>query len=142
MVMVVGQGSERIEISVREVMPAESQVAGDRHVDVSVVCRAFSAYNCDAWISAAEWARFGRDLRALEKSRQGEAQLLSQSPADLRLRLYTWDRAGHIAVEGHVGAYHAVANGMREVKLLFAFEMDAGLLSEAVLAFEALAIGV
>jgi hypothetical protein len=60
----------------------------------------------------------------------------------LRLRLYAWDQAGHIAVEGHVGAYHTVADGMREVTLSFAFELDAGLLGETVRAFEALTIAV
>jgi hypothetical protein len=124
MTMVVGQGSEQVEISVREVMPVDSPVPGDRHVDVSVVCRHFRARNCGAWISAPDWTRFGHELRALDKSRRGEALLVSQSPADLRLRLYAWDQAGHIAVEGHVGAYHTVADGMREVTLSFAFEID------------------
>jgi hypothetical protein len=142
MTMVVGQGSEQVEISVREVMPVDSPVPGDRHVDVSVVCRHFSARNCGAWISAPDWTRFGRELRALDKSRRGGALLVSQSPADLRLRLYAWDQAGHIAVEGHVGAYHTVAGGMREVTLSFAFELDAGLLGETVRAFEALTIAV
>jgi len=140
--MVIGQGSEQFEISVREIMPVDSPAAGDRHVDVSVVCRQFSARNAGAWISASEWARFGRELHALERARRGEALLESQSPADLRLRLYASDRAGHIAVEGHVGAHHAVADRMREVKLSFAFELDAGLLGGAVRAFEALAIAV
>jgi hypothetical protein len=140
--MVIGQGSEQIEISVREAMPANSPVPGDRHVDVTVVCRQFSVRNCTAWISASDWTRFGRELRALEESRRGEALLVSQSPADLRLRLYAWDRAGHIAVDGHVGAYHTVADRMREVTLSFAFEIDAGLLGRTVRAFETLAIAV
>lgn len=136
--MVVGQGSERVEITVREVMPADSPAAGDRRVEVNLTCRQFKAANVSAWISGGDWARFGRELHALEESRQGEAKLVSQSPADLSLRLYTWDRAGHMAAEGHVGGYHAVAAGMREIGLSFAFDLDAGRLCDLVRAFDAL----
>ena len=86
--MAIGQGTEKIEISLREVLPADSPAAGDCHIDVSVLCRQFSTRTCDTWISASDWARFGRELRALEESRRGEALLDSQSPAGLRLRLY------------------------------------------------------
>jgi len=142
MPLVIGQRSEKIEISLREVMPDDSPAAGDRHVDVSVVCREFSARNCSAWISAPDWARFGRQLRTLEESRRGEALLESMSPANLRLRLYARDRTGHVAVEGHVGGYQRVGDGMREVNLSFAFDVDSEFLGEIVRAFDALVIAI
>jgi len=140
--MVIGQGSERIEISVREVMRADSPAAGDRRIMASVTCREFSARDREAWVSAADWAQFDRELHALDQSRQGEARLVSQSPASLRLRLHAWDRAGHIAVEGHVGGYHSVAGRMHEIRLTFAFDLDSGMLGEVVRAFDALAPAV
>jgi hypothetical protein len=139
MTMVMGQGSERVEIILREIMPADSPAAGDRRVEFTLTCREFTAANVSAWISGDAWARFARELHALEELRQGEATLVSQSPADLSLRLYTWDRAGHMAAEGHLGAYHAVAAGMRPVELSFALDLDAGRIGDLVRAFDALA---
>jgi hypothetical protein len=133
-----GNNSGRVEIAIGEVVPADSPAADDRRVKVNVTCRGFSAHDCEAWISAAAWARFGRELHALEASRRGEALLISQSPAGLRLRLHAWDHAGHIAVEGHVGGSHVVAGKMHETGLTFAFEVDAGLLAVIVRGFEAL----
>jgi hypothetical protein len=136
--VVVGRGSNRVEMSVGEVMPAGSLAADDRRIKVSVTCGGFSVHDREVWVSAAAWARFDRELHALEASRRGEAQLVSQSPQDLRLRLYAWDSAGHIAVEGHVGKHLAAASRAHEIGLRFAFDMDSELLGAVVREFDAL----
>jgi hypothetical protein len=136
--IIVGNDSGRVEIAISEVMPADSPAPDDRRIKVTVRCHGFSAHDREAWISAAAWARFDRELHAVEASRRGEALLVSQSPADLRLRLYAWDHAGHIAIEGHVGGSRVVAGKMHEIGLAFAFEVDAGLLAVIVRDFEAL----
>jgi hypothetical protein len=61
------------------------------------------------------WSAFLRELTALDHQRQGAASLESISPGELRLRLFTTDRAGHLAAEGIVG----VRGARQELRLEF-----------------------
>jgi hypothetical protein len=126
--MVIGDGDHRVEITVREVVAAPALGIGDVRAGVDVTSGPFTGSNPSLYIERAEWDRFADQLSALERTRSGEAVLQSESPNDLRLRVYATNRAGHLAVDGHVGMYRYVADTPREITLAFAFELDPSLL--------------
>lgn len=63
----------------------------------------FHARRSSVWIAAAARDRFLAALRELAQARSGEACLDAMSPHDLTLRVVVYDRAGHVAIRGHVG---------------------------------------
>jgi hypothetical protein len=58
----------------------------------------------DAWVQREAWMGFTQDLVILEERRQGEARLEGNSPGELSLIVRSTDRAGHMGVEGTLGA--------------------------------------
>src|SRR5262245_49693818 len=130
--MVIGDGDHRVEITVHEVIASPALGTGDVRAGVDVTSDRFTGSNPSLYIERAEWDRVADQLSALERTRSGEAVLESESPNDLRLRVYATDRAGHLAVDGHVGMYRYVADTSREITLAFAFELDPSLLPRIV----------
>jgi hypothetical protein len=63
----------------------------------------FSA-EIDAWVQREAWMGFTQDLVVLEERRQGEARLEGMSPGELSIVVRSTDRAGHMGVEGELGA--------------------------------------
>jgi len=57
----------------------------------------------DTWISRDAWVTFCEQLTLLESRRQGEAEVESISPDELRLTIRSIDRAGHLAIGGVLG---------------------------------------
>src|ERR1019366_3986422 len=70
---------------------------------VRVQFHGFSA-EIDTWVLRAAWLGFTQDLGVLEERRQGEAKLTGMSPDELSIAIRSIDRAGHMGVEGTVGA--------------------------------------
>lgn len=56
------------------------------------------------WVLRAAWLDFVRELSVLEARRQGAARLDGMSPEDFSIVVRSIDHAGHMAVEGRVGA--------------------------------------
>ena len=101
--MILGDREAHVEIGVARTEPPTPYTAGgDVLVAVRVSHRSFAGA-ADAWVLAPTWAEFIRELTALEQRRQGSAQVESMSPGELRLRIFSTDRAGHMAVEGFIG---------------------------------------
>ena len=114
--MILGEGTSQFEIVVAEVeAPTPQSSGGDVRVDIRVRFGDFSGV-ADAWILREVWHGFIESLRTLERRRQGEAAVRSISPGELSLRVFSLDRAGHMAVEGEVGTLHY----QREASLRFA----------------------
>jgi hypothetical protein len=130
--MVIGSGDHWVEVVVQEIISAPAIGVGDVRAAVNVASAPFAGSNPSLCIERAEWNRFADQLASLERIRSGEAVLHAESPNDLRLRIYATDRAGHLAVEGHLGVYRFIAGTSREVTLTFAFELDPGLLPRIV----------
>ena len=122
--MVIGDERFRLEIQPLEVLRAPAEGAGDVRAAVAVRCHAFSGANRNVYFQRAAWARFAAELRALERSGRGEAELRSESPNDFRARFYMSDWVRHLGVEGHVGAIAFVGSVAREITLTFEFELD------------------
>jgi hypothetical protein len=85
-------------ISIERAEPSDDDVL----VVVEVRCRGFVG-RIDTWILRDVWIDFCRQLSTLEERRQGEATIESISPKELRVTFRSTDRAGHMAVDGHVG---------------------------------------
>ncbi len=66
---------------------------------VRVQFHGFSA-EIDTWVLRASWLGFAQQLGVLEARRQGEAKL----EGELSITIRSTDRAGHMGVEGTVGA--------------------------------------
>jgi hypothetical protein len=87
-----------------EIERAASDVDGyDIWLRVCVQFRGFSA-EIDTWVLRAAWLGFAQHLGVLEERRQGEAKLEGMSPDELSITIRSTDRAGHMGVEGTVGA--------------------------------------
>jgi hypothetical protein len=134
--MVLGDSSAHIELKAVEVQTAvPGCTAGG---DVRVVARmrlAAFAGAIETWIKRDAWATFRTQLEALERIRQGEAILESMSPGELRLRIRTLDRLGHMGVEGEF-LHYFYGSGARQpqvVRLQWgALEFDPTLLPRLV----------
>ena len=104
---------------------------GDGYVTIVASSAGFAGHN-DLWVLAASLHSFGRDLIALERDRRGDAVLESISPDELKLRIRSVDRRGHMAIEGSTG-YHVHRAGSQIWHAVhFGFEFDPSQLVVAV----------
>lgn len=115
--MVIGEEDFGIQLRVDEIVTAPALGAGNMRCTVEVVCGTFSGRNRSIYIERSDWSRFAEQLDALERPRQGEAHLHSESPNDLWVRVYATDRVGHLAVEGQIGDSVFVGSISRDVTL-------------------------
>jgi hypothetical protein len=125
--MVIREGTDRIEIVATDRVPAHLPTPGDARLQVKVESRGFTGHGT-SWVEADRLAIFARQLRALESTRRGEAELEGMSPGEFRLRVYSVDQAGHMAIEGRV-------SDMGQ-SLEFGFPFCPSLLRELVAEFE------
>jgi hypothetical protein len=115
--------------------------AGDVELSVEVSSQQFSGCGF-AWVAASAFATFVGQLRELEKRRQGEATLVGLSPEEFRLRIWSVDRRGHLAVGGLVTKrVHLGQAGPYDHALEFGFEFDPTLLPRVLVDFQAIAEG-
>jgi hypothetical protein len=93
--------------------------ASDIRLVVRVRFHAFAA-EIEAWVLRAAWLVFPQELAVLERRRQGEAKLQGMSPDELSIVVRSIDRAGHMGVEGIVGALrHNYSASLRLAALAF-----------------------
>jgi hypothetical protein len=92
------------------------------------------------WFAALALAAFLAQLRELEARRQGEAMIEGLSPGEFRLRLWSVDRRGHLAVGGLVTKLvpKGEANQYRHA-VEYGFEFDPTLLPRVLAGFQAIA---
>ena len=124
--MIIQDDSTQLHITLEEVLGHDLPCAGDLRLSVEVVSPAFRGRNNQVWIDRDVWQRFLSELRMLERDRSGNAELRSLSPADLDLCVAVTDRAGHVAVEGHLGQELPAITGRRspETRVGFVIELD------------------
>ncbi len=128
-----------LEIGLGEIVPAGRPDTGDLRLAVRLSSRQFAGYNDSTWVRASSWRSFLDELRRMEEQRAGQAQLVSMSPSDLALRIFVRDRAGHVAVEGHVGKDLVWSDGAHAAHIPFRLELDPSTLPQTVIAFRDLA---
>src|SRR5437763_3351968 len=96
--MVIKEGPNSAEVNISGPQAGTS----DRRATVKVVLPAFSG-TLEIWITQIDWDGFVDELRQLEGSRQGKAQLSAEDPRDFQLTIASTDRSGHLEVTGELG---------------------------------------
>ncbi len=101
--MVVFGEDGQIKLEFVETIPKHLPCATDVCCSVEIACRGFSGRAGSVWFSRESITQFQADLRHLEATRQGAAALSDYSygseGAGVRIRLFTVDGWGHIAVQ-------------------------------------------
>jgi hypothetical protein len=130
--VLIRKGPNFIELVPTDRVPDDLPTAGDIQVSVTVQSQGFTGSG-SAWIEAPKLHTFVSQLRELETSRHGTAEVESMSSGQFRLRLFSTDSLGHMALAGRLSR--------SEHALEFRFEFDPGLLPEVAQRFEAIAAG-
>lgn len=139
--MEIREGHNCITIEPVDRVPADLPSAGDVELSVEVASEQFCGHGF-AWVAAPALAVFLSQLRELESSRQGEATIEGLSPGEFRLRLWSVDRRGHMAVGGLVTKrVHKGEAGPYLHAVEFGFEFDPTLLPKVLAGFQAIAEG-
>jgi hypothetical protein len=136
--MVIRESNNCIEIEAVDCVPSQLPAAGDRKLSVVVSSGGYGG-QAFAWVAATSLADFLTQLRDLEQRRQGTAALEGLSPNDFRLRVWSVDRRGHLAIGGLI-ARHLLPTegGPYRHALEFAFEFDPTLLPSVLISFQAM----
>ncbi|HZS62589.1 MAG TPA: hypothetical protein VFA43_25235 [Gemmatimonadaceae bacterium] len=98
--MRLGSAEEHVSVGI---WPRKSMEAtgGDVLVSVAVRCDGYVG-DTTQWVLPQAWDKFVAELRELEHTRQGQAVLETDFGDAFLLRLFSTDRAGHMAVSGMV----------------------------------------
>ena len=77
----------------------EADPRGDVRAKISAAGKGFSGANQSVWFGRPDIERFVADLRALDESREGSAELESMSPGECVLKFRNCDKLGHLDLE-------------------------------------------
>jgi hypothetical protein len=99
--MTIRDGNNWIEIEIVDRVPSDLPTPGDVELSVAVSSSNFSGQGF-TWVESQTFAVFLQQLRELELSRQGSAELEGMSPGEFCLRIASINRRGHMAVIGEV----------------------------------------
>jgi hypothetical protein len=124
-------GSDFIRITAEVEESAPPASFGDARVFVWVRSADFEAKN-DLWVAHDAFAGFCKALVHLEKSRKGEAKLVSVSPGELDVFIRAISPLGAMAVVGTCGYPVLRRHGSVFHRLEFGFEFDPSQLIGAV----------
>jgi hypothetical protein len=143
--MEIREGHNCVNIEAVDRARADLPSPGDVELSVEVASEQFSGHGF-AWVAAPALAAFLSQLRELEARRQGEAMIEGLSPEEFRLRFWSVDRRGHMAVGGLVTKLVYRGEGSRRGSPYrhaaeFGFEFDPTLLPRVLVAFQAIAEG-
>jgi hypothetical protein len=117
-----------------------TDIQGGDAVAVQTPSRRNDALSVRTWVAAAALTAFLAQLRELEARRQGEATLEALSPEEFRLRFWSVDRRGHMAVGGLVTKrVHQGEGSPYHHAVEFGFEFDPTLLPRVFAGFQAIA---
>jgi hypothetical protein len=137
--MVIREGEDSMELTAVDWGPAESPSAGDVELSVAVASAGFTGHGF-TWVAADRLSAFLDRLSGLEECRRGEAVLEGMSPDEFRLRVWSVNRRGHMAIGGRVTrrVYGAEESPYCHA-LEFAFEFDPTRLPEVLAGFRNIA---
>ncbi|WP_425321312.1 WapI family immunity protein [Chromobacterium violaceum] len=110
-----------------------TQNRGDVYITIDVLSGGFRGHN-DLWVFDGEFSAFCAALISLEHSLNGEATLESMSPDGLKLRIFSVNSRGHLAVEGNTGYWSQDQEGSFWHSLSFGFSFEPQQLTRALTA--------
>ena len=112
----------------------------DLYLIAEASMKGFVGRNTSVGVSRSIWNTFVGDFKKLETTRTGEARLVSMSPADLELRVRSYDGARHIRVAGFVGDYMISKDVTDVARVPFRIEIDPSMLGLLIKEFEQLVV--
>ena len=99
--MRIVSGPNSLLLEIAEVIPSTLPTPGDACFTAEVSTGTFSGRG-SSWVEALALDDFLSALRSLDHTRKGEALIESMSPGELRLRVYSVDSLGHVALSGRI----------------------------------------
>jgi len=122
--MLICDGDNRVQIVFKEGIPRDLPGAGDAQLHVTVASSGFCG-EADVWIEEPELQRFLQSAAEFERGRQGTIEIESMSPDLFRLRIFSVDRKGHLAVSGRLGTMRrGNEGGFHTSAIEFEFDFD------------------
>jgi hypothetical protein len=122
--MRIHDGDNFVEIALREVIPHDLPGADDALLHVAVASSGFAGES-DVWVGASDLGSFLRSAELFEHQRQGEVEVVSMSPGLFRLRIFSVNRKGHLAVSGRLSTLRKGSEGgLHTSAVEFEFEFD------------------
>lgn len=120
--MKVGAEGAFLELEVSEFGGRGTPAEHDFLMNITVQVNGFSGAD-QVWILLHEWEVFLAQLTELDRVRQGRAVLSAVMPEECQVEFFSTDRAGHMALRGHVR--RPTCDGFDlGVEFGFAFEPD------------------
>ena len=104
--------------------------SGDFLVSIETEADDFRGH-ADGHVTGKDLRQFTGDLKRLEQSRNGKAQLISAAPGEFAVTIRAIDRAGHMGISG-VLSYLRPGPERPAQKFEFFFEFDPSQLMQAV----------
>lgn len=92
------------------------------------------------WLAMSDFNRFLSQLKQCERTRQGQAILVSMSPDEFKLQIQNFDRSGHFVVLYQIIRY--TATDTIQQSLAGGFELDAEFFVKLLSDFEELVVSV
>ncbi len=137
--MEIREGNNHVVIESLDRVPRSLPASGDVELSVEVSSEQFRG-QAFTWIAAPALASFVTQLRALECQRQGQAILKGMSADEFRLRIWSVNRRGHVAIEGRINkqVYQGETGPYRHV-IEFGFAFHPTRLPGVLAAFQAIA---
>ena len=107
------------------------QNCGDAYITIDALSDGFKGHN-DLWVLGEAFSAFCAALISLEHSLKGEATLASISPNELKLRIFSVNNRGHLAVEGSTGYWSQSQEGSFWHSVSFGFSFEPQQLTKAI----------
>jgi len=136
--MVIREGDDWVDIEAVDYVQKDVPRGGDVELSVEVSSSRFTGRGF-AWVDGRELATFIGSLEQLEQRRHGEAELGGLSPGDFRLRIWSVNRRGHIAIGGRITAHVRGETFPFQHSVEFGFEFDPTQLPAVLQGFRAIA---
>ena len=103
--MIIKSDSCFLELRLLEIIPDLLPTPGDARFAVKAKTYEFSGANT-IWIARRVIDAFLENLIVLERYRKGQAELKSMSPEEFSLRVFFFDKAGPVAIQGCLRKYN------------------------------------
>jgi hypothetical protein len=126
--MIIEQGTNYVELEISSPAPGSKA----RRLSVGVGRGDFRGVLAEVSLEPGELEAFVKELRDLEKSRQGQASLSAENSLEFKLVIASTDRSGHLEVSGNLARSDREASA----SIAFRFDIDPSALPQVLRDFE------
>ena len=109
-------------------------------ISVKIENEGFSGCNKNIWLESGSLKNFLKELKSLDKKRNGFASIESMDPEEFKLKIESIDRSGHLILKYSLLKYSFLKNSYYpnyiERTVSGGFELDTSCFSEIIKVFE------